>query len=102
MKGSVKLSTIYKGGYITIDVKNGDVTSETDAPVIPGIYKALLDAKGKAVRFINVKFGKETYDVVVPTIVQYNPVTVDCYITTNSWIMLQIGVEDGIVATVIE
>ena len=92
----------YKGGYITIDVKNGDVTSETDAPVIAGAYQALLDAKGKAVRFINVKFGEETYDVVVPTIIQYNATSVDCYLTTNAWIMLQVGNEDGIAATVLE
>lgn len=92
----------FKGGYITIDVQNGNVTSESDTPVIPGIYQSLIESRGKAVRFINVKFGNVTYDVIIPTIIQYESNAVSFFLATNVWINIIVSEFDGVAATVIE
>lgn len=95
------MSTIYKGGYLTIDVGGGDVTADGGV-IVPGVSTAVKDAEGKSIYFTNVKFGNDLYALVIPAAIAYSDSSCDLYVYAGSGIAVSITyADDSIAATII-
>lgn len=95
------MSTIYKGGYLTIDVGGGDVTVDGGV-IVPGVSTAIKDAKGKNIYFKNVKFGNDLYALVIPAAIAYSDASCDLYVYAGAGITVTITyADDSITATII-
>ena len=58
--------SIYKGGYVTIDMLDEQI-GDSDAPAtIPGIFSTIREAWGKVVVYKDINLQGQTFDMLIP------------------------------------
>ena len=93
--------SIYKGGYITIDIGGVDVLSDTP-PKIPGIYHKLTESRAKPVIFTNFIANSVTYDNAIMNVEYVDDGIITFYAFIGSGIVIQVASDDSVTATVSE
>ena len=58
--------SIYKGGYITIDMLGLTIGDSDNKATIPGIYSKFLEANGKIVVYKNINLQGQEFDMLIP------------------------------------
>lgn len=93
--------SIYKGGYITIDLGGADVLGDTP-PKISGIYTKLTESYGKPVIFKNFIANSVLYDYAEMTSVYNDDGTYTYFAYLGAGIVVQVASDDTVTVTVIE
>lgn len=93
--------SIYKGGYITIDLGGADVLAVTP-PTVPGVYLKLTESRAKPVIFTNFEANGTTYDNAVMNAEYDDDGTLTFYAFIGAGIIIQVASDDSVAATVIE
>lgn len=93
--------SIYKGGYITIDIGGADVLAEIP-PSIPGVYQKLTESRAKPVIFTNFEANSVVYDNAIMNAEYDDDGTITFFAFIGAGIIIQVASDDSVVATVIE
>ena len=93
--------SIYKGGYITIDIGGANILADT-SPKIPGIYLKLTESRAKPVIFTNFVANSVTYDNAIMNAEYVDEGIITFYAFIGTGIIIQVASDDSVTVTVIE
>lgn len=93
--------SIYKGGYIIIDIGGADVLGDPP-PTISGIYTKLTESYGKPVIFKNFIANDVLYDYAQMTSVYTDDGIYTFFAFLGAGIIVQVAPDDSVTVTVIE
>lgn len=93
--------SIYKGGYVIIDIGGANVLADTP-PKIPGIYEKLTESRAKPVIFTNFVANSVTYDNAIMNAEYDDDGIITFYAFIGAGIFIQVASDDSVTAAIVE